>query len=125
MCTIQPNLVETPFFPAPEFLQKTASLRSAKHRSLTPHSYFRCKSLHWSLQSQKYLSKFQLSHHHQYAFVASTAAVFFLFLGARFYVNSFVLKRKTLIDPKKSHVSNYQKSSSCTLHTKQTRCCCC
>ena len=120
MCATQPNLVQTSFFLALELLLKTAPLRSIKHRSLTSHSYFRCKTSHWSLHHQKYLSKFQLSHHQQYSFGASTPVVAFLFLGARFYIDSFTLKRKTLIHRRKSHVSYHQKSGSCTLYTKQS-----
>ena len=89
------------FFCALEFLLKTASLHSVKHRSIILHSYFRCKSSHWSLQSHKYLLKFQLSQHYQYSFVASTLVVAFLFLDTSFYIDSFILKRKTLIHPKK------------------------
>ena len=110
MCAMEPNLVEIPFFLAPEYLLKTASLRSVKHRSITLYSYFRCKSLHWSFQGPIYLPKFQLFHHHQYWFVANAPAVVFLFLVARFYIDSFVLKLKTLIHPK---------SSSCASYTKQ------
>ena len=110
---MEPNLGETPFFLAPEFLLKTASLRSVKYRSITLHSYFRCKSLHWSFQSPIYLPKLQLFYHHQYWFVANTPAVAFLFLVARFYIDSFILKHKTLIHPKKSHFLHHPKSTSC------------
>ena len=117
MCTIEPNLVQTAFFLAPEFLLKSASLRSVKHRSITLRPYFRCKSLHWTFQSSTYILKFQLFHHHQYWFVVNTPAVAFLFLVARFYIDFFALKCKTLIHPKKSHFPNHPKFSlraSCT-----------
>ena len=102
MCAMEPNLVQTPFFLAPKFFLKAASLHSVKHRSITLHSYFGCKSLHWSLESPIYPSKFELSHHHQYWFVANTPAVVFIFLVARLYIISFVLRRETLILPKKT-----------------------
>ena len=100
MCAVEPNLVQTPFFLALEFLLKTALLRSLKHRSITIHSYFRCESLHWSFQSQKYLLKFRLFHYHRYLFVANTPTVAFLLIVARFYIDSFILKRIMLIHPK-------------------------
>ena len=100
MCAMKSNLVQIQFSLASEFLLKTASLHSVKHRSITLHSYFRCKSLHWSFQSLIYFPKFQLFLYHQYWFVANTPAVAFLFLVARFYIESFVLKLKTLIHPK-------------------------
>ena len=116
---MQPKLVETPFFLAVEHLLKTASLCSVQHRSITLHSYFRCKSLHWSFESPIYLHKFQLFHHHQYWFVANTPAVTSLFVVARFYIDSFVLKCKTLIHPKKSHFLHRPKSNSYASYTKQ------
>ena len=89
------------FFLRCSLSQKVASLCSVKHCSITSHSYFCCNSAHWSLQSQKYLPKCQIFHYRQYSFVASTRAVAFLFLGTSFYTNSFVLRSKTLIHPKK------------------------
>ena len=119
MCAVESNLIETAFFLETEFLLKTASLRSIKHHSINLHSYFRCKSSHWLLQTPIYLPKFQLFHHHQYRFVANTSPVTFLFLVSRFYIDSFVFTRKTLIHSKKSHIPNHSKSSSCASYTKQ------
>ena len=119
MCAMEPNLFETPFFLALELVLKTVSLRSVKHRSITLHSYFQCKSLHWSFQNPIHVPKFQLSQHNQYSFVANTPAVAFPFLVARFYIDSFVLKCKTLIHPKTSHFTNHPKASSCALYIKQ------
>ena len=123
MFAMEPNLVETPFCLARDFLLKAASLRSVKHRNITSHSYFRCKSSHWSLQSQKYL-KFQLFHHDRYMLAAISQVLAFIFLGARFYMDPFVLKRKTLIYPKKSP---FQSSEVQCMHfvRQATRCCLC
>ena len=119
MCAIHPNLVETSCFLELEFLLKTASLRSVKHCSLTPVHIFGL-NLHIGRSKASNTSpKFQSSHHYQYSFVASTRVVAFPFLGARFYIDSFVLKCKTLIRPIESHVSDHQKFGSCTLYTKQ------
>ena len=117
---MEPNLVQTPFFLAREFLLKTNPLRSARHRNMTLHSYFRCKSLHWLLQSSIYLLKFQFFYHHQYWSVANTLAVSFLILVARFYIDSFFSKHKALIHPKKSYFSKRSKSSSCASYTQQS-----
>ena len=119
MCVMESNLIQTPFSLTLEFSQKTALLRSVKHRSITRDSYFRCKSSHCSLQSQKHLHKFQLSNHHQYSSIENAPVIAFLCLGASFYTDSFVLKSKTLIRQKKSHISNNRKSNSCTLYAKQ------
>ena len=119
MWVMEPNLARTPFFLGPEFLLKTASFRSVKHPSITLHSYFLCKSLHWSLQSSIYLPKFQVFYHHWYRFVANTLTVALRFLVARFYTDSFVLKRKTSIHPKKAYFPNRPKFSSCTSYTKE------
>ena len=123
MCAMQPNLVKIPFFLALDFLLKTALLRSVKHCNLTLHSYFLCKSSQWSLQGQKYLPEFQLSHYYPYSFVASTPIIAFLFLDARFYLHSFVLKQKTLIYPKK--ITFFQSLEAQFIHfVHQTiRCC--
>ena len=83
------------------------------------HSYFRCKSLHWSFESPIYLPQLRLFHHHRYWFVANTPTVAFLFLVARIYIDSFVLRHKTLIHLKKSHFPNHPKSSSCVSYAKQ------
>ena len=119
MCAMHPNLVETSCFLELEFLLKTASLRSVKHCSLTPVHIFGLNLRIGRSKASNTSPKFQSSHHYQYLFVASTRVVDFPFLGARFYIDSFVFKCKTLSHPKKSHVFNHQKSSSCTLYTQQ------
>ena len=126
MCAMEPNLVQTPFFLVLEFYVKNCFTSFCNHRSITSHSHFRYKSSHWSLQNQKYLPpKFQLFHHYQYSFVANTPVVVFLFLGARFYIDSFVLKRKTLIHPKKITFSQSSDVQFMYFVHEATRCCRC
>ena len=88
MCVMESNLVETPFSFA---MVKTALLHARKRRSLILHSYFPCIGPE---------IPFPLSP--VFVCCKHSRVVAFLLLDAKFYIDSFVLKGKMLIHPRKS-----------------------